>query len=81
MADDLAVNPISGWEVQTVPSMQLLLLQFQFISTPFQRPSEAQATPVLGVTVDQAKELIEVLKRGISKAENEGSISPPGPKH
>lgn len=81
MSEDLSVNPITGWEVKTVEAMQALLLQFSFISTPFQRPDEAQKTPLLVVNVQQARELIEVLKKGIDKVESSGLSSPPGPKH
>lgn len=81
MSEDLAVNPITEWEVQTVPAMSSLLLKFKFISTPFQRPDEAHGTPLLAVTVEQAKELIEVLKRGVAKVESEAPASPPGQRH
>lgn len=81
MSEDLAVNPITEWEVQTVPAMSSLLLKFKFISTPFQRPDEAHGTPLLAVTVEQAKELIEVLKRGVAKVEKEAPASPPGQRH
>ncbi|MDH0293382.1 hypothetical protein N7414_30045 [Pseudomonas sp. GD04087] len=81
MTNEISANPVAGWEVKTVPAMQALLIEFKFISTPFQRPDEAQSTPTLAVTVQQAKELIEVLKRGISVVESGGDTSPPGPRH
>ena len=81
MSDDLAVNPVAGWEIKTVEAMQAVLLQFSFISTPFQRPDEAQKTPLLAVSVPQARELIEVLQRSVDKVESSGLSSPPGPKH
>lgn len=81
MSDDLAVNPVAGWEVKTVEAMQAVLLQFSFISTPFQRPDEAQKTPLLAVSVQQVRELIEVLQRSVDKVESSGLSSPPGPKH
>ena len=81
MSDDLAVNPVAGWEIKTVEAMQAVLLQFSFISTPFQRPDEAQKTPLLAVSVKQVLELIEVLQRSVDKVESSGSKPPPGPKH
>ena len=81
MSDDLALNPISGWDVRTVESMQLVLLELGFLSTPFQRIDEAHKSPIYALTLQQARELIDVLQRSVSAVEKAGISSPPGPKH
>ncbi|MDM9595335.1 hypothetical protein QU617_18775 [Pseudomonas guariconensis] len=81
MSEELSVSPVAGWEVQTVPAYDSLLIKLSFISTPFQRIDEAQSTPLLGLTTDQAKELIDLLQRGVAKVEAERPKSPPGPRH
>lgn len=81
MTNETAVNPVAGWEVKTVPSHQALILQLGFISTPFQRPDEAQQTPLLALTIEQARELAAVLLRGVEKLENAGTQAPPGARH
>ncbi|AZE65637.1 hypothetical protein A7D21_26900 [Pseudomonas sp. AP19] len=81
MSDDLALNPVTGWDVRTVEAMQLVLLELGFISTPFQRIEEAQKSPIFALTVQQAQQLIDVLKRSVDAVERAGIASPPGPKH
>ncbi|MGR3892982.1 hypothetical protein [Pseudomonas sp. 1176_21] len=81
MSEELSVNPIAGWEVKTVEAMQAMLVKFSYVSTPFQRPEEAQKTPLLAISVQQAKELIAVLQKGVDQVESSGISSPPGPKH
>lgn len=81
MSEDLSVNPIAGWEVKTVEAMQALLVEFSYVSTPFQRPEEAQKTPLLVLTAQQAKDLIAVLQKGVDRVESSGISSPPGPRH
>ena len=81
MSQELSVNPIAGWEVKTVEAMQALLVEFSYVSTPFQRPEEAQKTPLLALTAQQAKDLIAVLQKGVDRVEGSGISSPPGPRH
>lgn len=81
MSDDLVLNPVAGWDVRTVESMQLVLLELGFISTPFQRVEEAQKSPIYALTLPQTKQLIDVLQRSVQAVEHAGISSPPGPKH
>ncbi|WP_256831690.1 hypothetical protein [Pseudomonas sp. Pse1] len=81
MSEDLLVSPVTGWEVRTVEVMQALLLQFRFVSTPFQGPGETQTTPLLVVTSEQARELIELLKSVLDKVESFAISSSSGLKH
>jgi N-acyl-L-homoserine lactone synthetase len=81
MSDDLVLNPVAGWDVRTVESMQLVLLELGFISTPFQRPDEAQKSPIYALTLEQSRQLIDVLQRSVQAVESAGISSPPGPRH
>lgn len=81
MSDDLVLNPVAGWDVRTVESMQLVLLELGFISTPFHRPDEAQKSPIYALTLEQSRQLIDVLQRSVLAVERAGISSPPGPKH
>ncbi|WP_404940720.1 hypothetical protein [Pseudomonas putida] len=75
------LNPVAGWDVRTVESMQLVLLELGFISTPFQRPDEAQKSPIYALTLEQSRQLIDVLQRSVQAVESAGISSPPGPRH
>ncbi|UZA79596.1 hypothetical protein [Pseudomonas syringae] len=81
MSDDLALNPVAGWDVRTVEAMQLVLLELGFISTPFQRPTEAHKSPIYALTLPQTRALIDVLQRSADAVERAGITSPPGPRH
>ncbi|QQN29327.1 hypothetical protein [Pseudomonas syringae group genomosp. 3] len=81
MSDDLVLNPVAGWDVRTVEAMQLVLLELGFISTPFQRPTEAQKSPIYALTLPQTRQLIDVLQRSVDAVERAGITSPPGPRH
>lgn len=81
MSDDLVLNPVAGWDVRTVEAMQLVLLELGFVSTPFQRPHEAQKSPIYALTLAQTKQLIDVLQRSADAVERAGISSPPGPRH
>jgi len=81
MTDELALNPVSGWDIRTVEAMQLVLVELGFISTPFQRVSEAHKSPIYALTLQQTRQLIEVLQRSADAVESAGITSPPGPRH
>ncbi|PIB60718.1 hypothetical protein WLF14_18840 [Pseudomonas fluorescens] len=81
MSNDSHINPIAGWEFKSVEQMQLLLLEISYVSTPFQSPDEAQKTPTLALTAQQARELSEALRRCAERLEAAPMKSPAGPKH
>lgn len=81
MSEEIHINPVTAWNIQTVESMQLLLIQLSFISQPFQRPDEAQQGLVHAITLQQAEELIEVLKRGVDKLKTAEGTPVLGPRH
>ncbi|WP_375233250.1 hypothetical protein [Pseudomonas savastanoi] len=61
--------------------MQLVLLELGFISNPFQRPTEAQKSPIYALTLPQTRQLIDVLQRSADAVERAGITSPPGARH
>jgi hypothetical protein len=81
MTQETAVNPITGWEVATIPAMEAVRLQFSFISTPFQRLDEARKGPAHLMTIAQTKELIEVLQKSLERLQSAEPKSPPGHRH
>lgn len=81
MSKGLHINPIAGWQFKIAEQLQLVLMEVSYLSTPFQKPEEAQQTPLLGLTAQQARELSEVLKRAAERLEDAQLKSPEGPKH
>ncbi|MCF7545291.1 hypothetical protein [Pseudomonas petrae] len=81
MTQETAVNPITGWEIATIPAMEAVRLQFSFISTPFQKLEEAQTGPAHLMTIAQARELIEALKKSVERLESRGPTQAPGRQH
>ena len=81
MSNGSHINPIAGWEFKSVEQMQLLLLEISYVSTPFQNPDEAQKTPTLALTAQQARELSEALRRSAERLEAAPMKAPAGPKH
>lgn len=81
MTQETAVNPVTGWEIATIPAMEAVRLQFSFISTPFQRLDEAQKGPAHLMTIAQTKELIEALRKSVERLESAEPTQSPSPKH
>lgn len=64
---EIKTNPVTGWQVGTIPSSQLLILEVDFISTPDQSIQAATKSPVYALTRLQTEELIAALQRCVDR--------------
>ena len=60
-SNELATNPVSGWNIRGVQPYNALLLQFQYLSSPMQRLEDAHESRHYILTQEQAIELAEAI--------------------
>jgi hypothetical protein len=71
MQPDLSVLPITGWEVETVSTDELIFVRFIFLSDILQRLDEADIGNSYAMEIEQARELRNALTRAIERIDNE----------
>ena len=77
MKPDLSVLPITGWEVETVSTDELIFVRFIFLSDIRQRLDEADVGNSYAMEIEQARELRDALTRAIERIDNERKPSSP----
>ncbi len=77
MKPDLSVLPITGWEVETVSTDELIFVRFIFLSDILQRLDEADIGNSYAMEIEQARELRNALTRAIERIDNERDPSSP----
>ena len=63
MNEEISLAPLAGWQVAPITAYGAVMLRLDFLTHATQRPEEAQTTPNLVLTVAQALELSEALKK------------------
>ncbi|MEO8768229.1 MAG: hypothetical protein ABI363_07815 [Nitrosospira sp.] len=71
MKPDLSVLPITGWEVESVSTDELIFVRFTFLSDILQRLDEADVGNSYAMEIEQARELRDALTRAIERIDNE----------
>ncbi|WP_269935838.1 bssS family protein [Serratia liquefaciens] len=79
--DDIPVFPVAGWQAGPLPGYDMLVLKFQFLSTPMQKLDEAQESQFFAMQPDMVRNLISDLTRHLEALEKSGVQSPAGEKH
>ena len=70
MKEEIPLAPISGWEIAPISAHGALMLRLSYLTHATQQPDEAQQTPQLVMTQEQAQALIEALKRALERLES-----------
>ena len=70
MKPDLSIFPITGWEVETVYTDELIFVRFTFLSDIQQQLNEADASSPYAMEIEQARELRDALTRAIERLDN-----------
>ena len=74
-SNELATNPVSGWNIRGVQPYNALLLQFQYLSSPMQRLEDAHESRHYILTQEQAIELAEAIHRNAKNLPGQESSS------
>lgn len=70
MKPNLSIFPITGWEVETVSTDELVFVRFNFLSDIRQQLNEADASSPYAMELEQARELRDALTRAIDRIDN-----------
>ncbi|MGP2470312.1 bssS family protein [Yersinia sp. 2540 StPb PI] len=79
--DDIPVFPVAGWQAGPLPGHDMLILKFQFISSPMQKLGEAQESQFYALQPDMVRSLISDLTRHLEVLERCGVQFPVEKKH
>ncbi|HDL6960501.1 TPA: bssS family protein [Yersinia enterocolitica] len=79
--DDIPVFPVTGWQAGPLPGHDMLILKFQFLSSPMQKLDEAQESQFYAMQPAMVRNLISDLTRHLEALEKYGVQFPPGKKH
>ncbi|MEO7464593.1 MAG: hypothetical protein ABIV42_03875 [Nitrosospira sp.] len=72
MKPDLSIFPITGWEVETVSTDELVFVRFNFVSDIRQQLNEADVSSPYAMEIEQARELRDALTRAIDRIDHYG---------
>lgn len=79
--EEIALTPVAGWEIGTVPAYGALMLRLDYLTHATQSPDQAHKSPTFVIQTAQARELAQRILVACEKLE---SGPPPGtglPKH
>lgn len=67
MKPHLSIFPITGWEVQTVATDELVFVRFNFLSDIRQQLNEADVSSPYAMEIEQGRELRDALTQAIER--------------
>ena len=79
-SEEIPLAPVTGWQIAPISAYQAVMLRLDFLTHAMQQPDEAQQTPHLALTAEQALELSEALKKHAALA-MQGTLGAGLPKH
>lgn len=59
--EQITVMPVTAWHIGLAPAMQVGLIRLAFLSQPKQEASQADQSPIYGLSVQQMRTLSEAL--------------------
>ncbi|MDR0250551.1 MAG: hypothetical protein LBI35_04460 [Burkholderiales bacterium] len=79
--ENIPINPITGWEIKTAPSLEIILFQPTFISHALQKMEEQQTAPCFALTAQQVRELVSTLSAALQKIDTAEPQQDSCPRH
>jgi len=75
------VFPVSKWHIGPVIRLEMVVVRFEFLSHPLQKPAEADPGRNYALSPTQTRMLIKELERSLDQLEKFGPQAPEGQKH
>jgi biofilm regulator BssS len=75
---EIPIFPITGWNIGTVPAMDAVFIQLEFLSSPMQSIEQADPGRRYVFQHSQLRELRDALTRALAHLESAGFQPPPG---
>jgi biofilm regulator BssS len=76
---ELSIFPVTGWNVGTIPSMDAVFIQLEFLSSPMQPIEQADPGRRYAFQKNQLLELQQTIERALAALDNAGYQPPPDP--
>lgn len=78
---DIPVFPVARFDFGAVPHLGAFMLRAHYLSSPMQRPQDAQPDRYYALTAVQCRELAQALLQGAQILEKTPEQAPPGPQN
>lgn len=79
MKPDLSVLSITGWEIETALTDELIFIRFIYLSDTRQRLEEADVGSSYAMEIEQARELSDAVVQAIERIDGIDREPPPQP--